>query len=179
MKSPGTQFLEWLLTMASVTMTGAVLLVVALLAFSVNAGHLIDGHAPMIQSWWRSAACSWFRRRNDCSDTHAAGAGDAPLSQGHIDGHDRVVRHRAARCAGDGSRQDGGCDGQGFRLLHRHRPAQSQGRSRCNWRLQRCALTPQNLWRADRQHARARTTPRRRPAARRPDCRRRNRGMDS
>jgi hypothetical protein len=34
--------------MASVTMTGAVLLVVALLAFSVNAGHLIDGHAPMI-----------------------------------------------------------------------------------------------------------------------------------
>jgi hypothetical protein len=48
MKSPGIQFLESLLTMASVTMAGAVLVVGGILVFSINAGQLSYGHELMI-----------------------------------------------------------------------------------------------------------------------------------
>jgi hypothetical protein len=48
MKSPGTQFLESLLTMASVVMTGAVLVAVGIIVVSINSDHLVHGHDLMI-----------------------------------------------------------------------------------------------------------------------------------
>ena len=48
MKSPGIQFLESLLTMACVVMTGAVLVAVGIVVVSINGDHLVHGHDLMI-----------------------------------------------------------------------------------------------------------------------------------
>lgn len=48
MKSPGIQFLESLLTMACVVMTGAVLVAVGIVVVSINGDHLTQGHDLMI-----------------------------------------------------------------------------------------------------------------------------------